>query len=86
MDSNKAKLHAILVALEMLVSLPLESVVSLVVESESVLVISWVLHRERQPWRFGYLFHRLGTACLPLPCICYSHVLHEANGIADSLA
>ncbi|KAL4296332.1 hypothetical protein GQ457_12G011710 [Hibiscus cannabinus] len=86
MDSNKAELYAIVVALEMLVPLPRELVVSLVIEYDFVVAISWVLHRERHPWHLRSLFHHLYSVCLPLPYVYFSHVLPEANGIVDSLA
>ncbi|KAL4291112.1 hypothetical protein GQ457_14G017520 [Hibiscus cannabinus] len=85
-DSNMEELHAIVAALEMLISMPRGAVLSLLVEFDSAVAISWVSHRERRPWRLGLLFHRLDSACLSLPCVCFSHVLREANGIADSLA
>ncbi|KAL4377150.1 hypothetical protein GQ457_02G009830 [Hibiscus cannabinus] len=63
-----------------------ESVISLVVESDSVVAISRVLHREYRPWCLVLLFHRLDTAYLSFPCVCFSHVLREANDIVNYLA
>ncbi|KAL4385095.1 hypothetical protein GQ457_15G021870 [Hibiscus cannabinus] len=86
MNSNVTKLHAIVFALELLVSLPWEAVLSLIIEFDSIVAISWVLYREWRPWRLGSLFHRLDSVCLSLPYVCFSYVLREVNGIVDSLA
>ncbi|KAL4323930.1 hypothetical protein GQ457_11G025010 [Hibiscus cannabinus] len=63
-----------------------EGVSSFVIESDSAVALSWILHKERRPWRLDRWFRDIDGACLVLPCVCFNHVLREANALADVLA
>ncbi|KAK8598645.1 hypothetical protein V6N13_094609 [Hibiscus sabdariffa] len=43
----------------------------IVIESDSVVVVSWVLHFERRPWRYWEWFQRIDELCLLLPGVCF---------------
>ncbi|KAL4332123.1 hypothetical protein GQ457_07G004320 [Hibiscus cannabinus] len=86
LDSNVVELRAIVFALEMVASFPRVDVVLLVIESDSAIAISWVLHREWRLWRLRVWFRRLDSACLSLWCVCFNHVMRETNGVVDALA
>ncbi|KAK8695641.1 hypothetical protein V6N13_000792 [Hibiscus sabdariffa] len=86
LDSNVAELRAIAFALDVLVAGCWKGVSSFIIEFDSAVAISWILHKERRPWRLGRWFRGIGGACLSLSCVCFNHVLREANAVADALA
>ncbi|KAL4378674.1 hypothetical protein GQ457_02G029430 [Hibiscus cannabinus] len=86
LDSNVAEIWAIAAALDILVVGKWEGVSSFVIESDSAVALSWILHKERRPWRLDRWFRDIDGACLMLPCVCFNHVLREANALADVLA
>ncbi|KAL4308982.1 hypothetical protein GQ457_01G017450 [Hibiscus cannabinus] len=83
LDSNVAALRVIAFALDVFVAGRWEGVSSFIIESDSTVAISWILHKERRPWRLGRWFRDFDGACLSLPCVCFSHVLREANGMTN---
>ncbi|KAL4368431.1 hypothetical protein GQ457_05G036100 [Hibiscus cannabinus] len=86
LDSNVAEIRAIAAALDILVEGKWEGLSSFVIESDSAVALSWILHKERRPWRLDRWFRDIDGACLMLPCVCFNHVLREANALADVLA
>ncbi|KAL4378031.1 hypothetical protein GQ457_02G027360 [Hibiscus cannabinus] len=86
LDSNVAEIRAIAAALDILVEGRWEGVSSFVIESDSAVALSWILHKERRPWSLDRWFRDIDGACLMLPCVCFNHVLREANALADVLA
>ncbi|KAL4304248.1 hypothetical protein GQ457_10G006570 [Hibiscus cannabinus] len=65
---------------------PFGYVGSIIIESNSVTFVSWVLHRELRPWLLGHWFRRIDSACLRLSCVCFNNDFGEANGMDDVLA
>ncbi|KAL4367900.1 hypothetical protein GQ457_05G022870 [Hibiscus cannabinus] len=86
LDSNVAEIRAIVAALDILVARKWDGVSFFVIESDSTMALSWILHKERRPWRLGRWFRDIDGACLVLSCVCFNHVLREANALADVLA
>ncbi|KAL4281573.1 hypothetical protein GQ457_03G012910 [Hibiscus cannabinus] len=85
-ESNEAELRAIDFALDFLLSSKWCSVGSIIIESDLVTVVSWILHRERRSWLLAQWFRRIDFACLRIFCVCFNNVLRKANGMADVLA
>ncbi|KAL4298025.1 hypothetical protein GQ457_12G017110 [Hibiscus cannabinus] len=63
-DSNEAEVQAICHALALLLDSCWRSCPSVVVESDSIVDVSWVLHLERRPWKYWGWFQKIDEMCL----------------------
>ncbi|KAL4366596.1 hypothetical protein GQ457_05G019080 [Hibiscus cannabinus] len=86
LDSNEVELCAIWHPLNLFSSTRWASSNSLIIESDSLVAISWILHSKNHPWIFWHQFRLIYSICDELPCVCFHHVLREANSFANALA
>ena len=82
-ESNEAEVLANLEAIWMFASSSLTS--RLVVESDSLNAISWVLSSAARPWRFQFYLNEI-RALSSLIQVSFQHVGRSTNGFVDSLA
>ncbi|KAL4283634.1 hypothetical protein GQ457_16G022630 [Hibiscus cannabinus] len=84
-DSNEAEVQAIRHALVVLWESMWRSCPCVIIESDSTVVVSWVLHLERRPWKYWHWFQQIDELCARLPCVCFHNVFCEVNSVADAL-
>ncbi|XVF04377.1 hypothetical protein REPUB_Repub05bG0077300 [Reevesia pubescens] len=58
----------------------------LTIESDSKIVISWVLNKSSRPWKEWKTFHEIDGLCKSIGAVQFVHTYREANNFVDSLA
>lgn len=71
--------HALLFCQEFRIS-------SVLVESDSSLVVGWVNRKEHRPWKLFHVLECIDRLVVEVNCVGIQHILREGNGMADCLA
>ncbi|XVF17197.1 hypothetical protein REPUB_Repub10bG0098500 [Reevesia pubescens] len=72
--------------LELFVSSPWSKKISLNIESDSKLVVSWISNKMLRPWKDWRIFADIDYWSETIGDVQFSHVSRKANSFADSLA
>jgi ribonuclease HI len=86
LDSNIAELRAIIKAIELSASNCLLHHQHLIIESDSVNVISWMNKPHSRPWKHHNLFSSVNRLKPYFGSITLSHIFRESNCMADCMA
>jgi len=86
LDSNIAELRAIVKAIELSSSNCLLHHQHLIIESDSVNVISWMNKPHSRPWKHYNLFSSVNRLKPYFGSITFSHIFCESNCMADCMA
>ncbi|EOY05520.1 Uncharacterized protein TCM_020504 [Theobroma cacao] len=85
-DSNFAEIMAIKHALHLFSFSPYATTNKLLIEFDSKIALSWILHPSKRPWDKWMLFNDIDSLILQLKEVSFQHTLREGNSFADSLA
>ncbi|XVF43589.1 hypothetical protein PTKIN_Ptkin02bG0051700 [Pterospermum kingtungense] len=85
-DSNLAELMAVKEAFQLFISSQWALSHALAVESDSSNVVMWVNNPDKTPWRMRNLMAIIENMKLQVIGWSISHILREANEVADKLA
>lgn len=85
-DSNFAEIKATKHALHLFSFSPYATTNKLLIESDSKIALSWILHPSKRPWDKWMLFNDIDSLILQLKEVSFQHTLREGNSFADSLA
>ncbi|KAL4289523.1 hypothetical protein GQ457_14G004800 [Hibiscus cannabinus] len=86
LDSNEAELRAIWHALQIFQDIHWVNLMSLIIESDSMVTVSWILNSGEHPWTLWRWCQFIVSICEDLPCVCFHLILREVNGFVDALA
>ncbi|EOY22120.1 Uncharacterized protein TCM_014308 [Theobroma cacao] len=85
-DSNYAEIMAIKHALCMYASSPNAGNDQLVVESDSIVPLTWVEKVNHRPWNIWHIFNEIDTIRATLGRVISQHIMRDGNSYADMLA
>ncbi|KAL4272667.1 hypothetical protein GQ457_13G012470 [Hibiscus cannabinus] len=85
MESNEAELFTIRAVLVFYAASQWQEW-PLVIESDSRIVVAWILRCDRRPWLHWLCFNQIDEASLHITHFCFHDVLRDGNAIVDSLA
>ncbi|KAK9032871.1 hypothetical protein V6N11_017913 [Hibiscus sabdariffa] len=86
LGADFVELTTILVALDLFVEVDLSWKSKLIIESDSLLVITWTLHSDSRPWRLWKEFLELDRKVDKIQNVSFKHVSRQYNEMADFLA
>ena len=85
-DSNLAELVAILEALRMLSSAQWLFGSGVVIESDSMVAVSWANGTDIVVWRYLSIYNEIRNLLCQLRSVSVRHISRSSNSVADSLA